>query len=287
VHDAAGGVNGMTPQSEYFIRVQVTDSNSLDDLVSLVVSLYYDPAHLYDFGTRPTAGNTQTCAIMTWTNANPDTWTIDTGVGSTTWSLVTGKCYPPSMTSTTGYFDFYFMPGKVAAETKQSDESEWDVYAIASDHSSSNGNGLEGQTMNWYGEITNVTSNASWSSVTLSCVNISADAGISATYISNGNYSEQIFASTLWSINGSANASLNIGGALSSGQFLLRANNTNNLLASVQVYGVGNPQTVDNTRTITGEIGSTPSNRLWLSLSDSLVPGRYTGTVSYKIAYRL
>jgi hypothetical protein len=278
-----GTVAVLSPQTEYYIRVPVTDSNSLDDLISITVTLYYDTDGVYNIGDMPGSGNTQTCAIMTWTNLG-DSWTIDAGGGSTTWSLVTANCSAPSMLATTGNFDFHFKLGKVAKAT--AGVSEWHVYAIARDSSNSGSKYATGYSVSWYGEIYNVTLNAYWSSVILGEVNHPADSEVSASYISNGNYSEQVKTNSPWSINGSVNASLNTAGTPGDKEFSLKASESANISEAIQVST--SYISIDDEETMTDDIGFIHAhNTLWLSLgSTGLIPGTYTGVVSYKIAYR-
>jgi len=284
INEAGSGiVSLLSPQTEYYVRVPITDSNSLDDLVSITVTLYYDADGVYSIGDMPVAGNTQTCAIMTWTNLG-DTWAIDVGGGGTTWSLITANCSAPSMLATSGNFDFHFKLGKVATATAGG--SQWHVYAKAYDTITSAANHATGYSVSWYGEIYNVTLNAYWSSVVLGEVDHPADSTVSASYISNGNYSEQVKTNSPWSINGSVNASLNAAGTPGDKEFSLKASESANISEAIQVSTVYT--SIDDEETMTDDIGFIHgSNTLWISLgATGLVPGTYTGVVSYKIAYR-
>lgn len=282
IYEAGNGiVSVLSPQTEYYIRVPITDSNSLDDLATITVTLYYDADGVYHIGDMSSSGNTQTCAIMTWTNLG-DSWTIDAGGGSTTWSIITANCSAPSMLATTGNFDFHFKLGKVAMATEGG--SEWHVYAIARDSTDSGNNNAQDYSVSWYGEIYNVTLNAYWSSVTLGEVDHQADSEVSASYISNGNYSEQVKTNSPWSINGSINASLKTVGTPGDKEFSLKACESGNISEAIQVSTVYS--SLSHAETITDDVGFTHShNTLWLSLgSTGLIPGTYTGVVSYKIA---
>lgn len=278
-----GVISVMSPQTEYYVRVPVTDANSLDDLVTVTVYLYYDQDGVYNYSDMPTSGDTQTCAIMTWTNLG-DSWAIDPSGGDTTWVLVTANCSAPSMSGTTGYFDFHFKPGKAAM--KNEGTSQWHIYAIARDSTDSGSRYATGNTMSWYGEIFGVTLKAYWSSVSLGCDDVPADSHVSATYISNGNYSEQIKTNSPWSINGSVNASLNTGGTPGDKEFSVKACEDDVLGEAIQVSTVYT--SIDDAETMTDDVGYIhPYNTLWLSLgATGLIPGTYTGVVSYRIAMR-
>jgi hypothetical protein len=279
----SGVVSIMSPQTEYYIRVPVTDANSLDDLTTIEVTIYYDADGVYAYGEMPHAGDTQTCAIFTWNNA-ADSWTIDAGGGATTWSIVTANCSAPSMLATTGNFDFHFKPGKVAKWNEG--PSQWHIYAIASDATDTGTRNATGYTVSWYGEIFSMTPSVHWASVSLNDSNVTADTYVSSTIIANGNYSGQIKSTSPWSINGSVNASLNAAGTPGDKEFSLKAEGMGNLSAAMQVSTVYT--TFSNGGSITDDIGYIyPNNALWLTVGPTgLIPGTYTGVITYKIVLR-
>ena len=110
----------MDPLVEYDVRVDVTDSNTLDDLDTLTVTIYYDADGTYSAAQVPGTGDTQTAAILTWTT--PSTWAIDGVSGGGSWSINSGSCVAPTLTNSSGTFQFVFTPGKVATETPGADE---------------------------------------------------------------------------------------------------------------------------------------------------------------------
>ena len=106
----------MTPQVEYNVKVTVTDNDTLDNLATVTVTIYWDEDGTYSTGDRPGAGDVNNAAILTWTNADPDTWTIDATSGAGSWSI--GTCIAPvNMDVFTDTFQFLFTPGAVATET--------------------------------------------------------------------------------------------------------------------------------------------------------------------------
>ena len=94
----AAATDTMTPLVQYNVKVAVTDNNTLDDLSTVTVYLYHDADGTYDTGDRPGAGNTQTCAILTW-------------------AIVSGSYTAPTLTISSGTYEFNFTPGKVSTET--------------------------------------------------------------------------------------------------------------------------------------------------------------------------
>jgi len=269
----------MDPQSEYYLRLQINDPNSMADLTMIQVYLYYDADGSYSYGTMPSAGQSDNCAVFTWYESG--LFTMDAGT-STTWSLVTANCSAPSMLATTGYFDFHFVPGKAALANEGAKGDQWHVYAIVHDATNSGTLYLTGKTMNWYGEIASISPSIHWSNVSLNSSNAIADNTVSAIVIANGNYSGQIKSTSPWSINGSTNTSLNTMGTPGFNEFSLKADGMGNLSTATQVstayltfFNIGIP---------TVETGATYSgNTLWLSLGSSgILPGTYTGVITYK-----
>ena len=274
----------MDPQVEYNVKVTVTDSNTLDDLNTVTVTLYYDADGTYNAGDRPGVGNTQTSAILTWTNADPDTWEIDAISDGGSWSIVSGSCVVPSMTASTGTFEFHFIPGKVAQETPGT--NEWHIYAVADDGTATGDAYQEDRNMNWYGEITGVTATVSFGTVALGSSDTISTSGVSATYIANGAYNEQVKSDAAWvGQTTGTNLSLDTGGAPGSGEFSLEADDDNTLADAVQVLSASYTA-IDGTGTITAEAGDTQANNyLWLSLGSSgILDEEYQGAIYYKIA---
>jgi len=273
----------MTPQVEYNVKVAVTDNDTLNDLSTVKVTLYHDSDGSYSGAEVPSSGNTQTCAILTWTNGGSPAWSIDPS-SSTTWSVVSGSCSAPTLTNTTGTFEFHFKPGKVATETTGS--AKWHIYAKATDSTARTGDNYQAnRTMNWYGEITGVTASVGFGTVALASSN-TISGTVSATYISNGAYDEQVKSSATWTGQTSA-TTLNLitSGTPASAEIALKGDDDGTVDGAVQVLSASYAS-VDETGTQTGESGSTASNNhLWLTVGTAGVPAEeYQGTIYYKIA---
>ena len=272
--------DNMTPQVEYNVKVAVTDNNTLDDLSTVQVTIFYDADGSYAAEDVPSVGHTQTAAILTWTNGG--SWTIDAVSGGGSWSIVSGSCVTPTLTSSSGTFEFHFKPGKVAHETAGSDK--WHIYAKADDGVSGD-NHQDNLTMNWYGEM----SAPNPSSVDFGSVTPGTDFGdptkegpISITYISNGDYDEQVKTTATWTGDPSGTATLNTGGSPEANEFSLKADDADSLPAGglVDTGGV----TIDDTGTLTAEGGDTAgANYLWLKLGTPFTDATYSGTITYII----
>ena len=274
-------VTAMTPQVQYDARVKVTDTDGKANLTTIVVKIWYDAN-----GGTPTEGeftaaaaNTQTCAIITWTESG-GTFAIQPAA-STTWAL--GSCIAPA--DLTGEFQFKFTVGKVATETTGS--ANWQIAAKVTDDSSQTAFAYDTDTatndMNWYGEITVGNSTVNWGTVALgSDFSANSKTGISVTYICNGNYTQQVKSSSPWSGGGNS-VTLNAAGSPGNGEFSLKADDTAVLGSTVLVSTGYVP--ID-TGTQTNESGNAEtSNSLWLKLGASGMPAvQYSGTIYYGIA---
>jgi|GEM_PF-1061530 len=274
----------MSPQVEYNIKIPVTDSDTLNDLVTVNATLYYDSDGTYSEGEVPTSGNTQTCAILTWTKAT-NTLTISSGAGSS-WAVNNSSSVFPSLSGTSGTFELHFTPGKVATYTTGA--AKWHIYAKATDSISLTGTGTkQNLTMNWYGEIAVNTGSVNWGSISpgTDFGESTKQTGISVTYVSNGAYAEQVSGSGTWTGAPSGTATLNSGGSPSANQFSLKADDTATLGSAVLVNVSPSYTTVDNTGTITGESGdSVTTNTLWLKLGTPFTTANYSGTIYWQIA---
>ena len=142
----------MTPQLEYNVKVTVTDYNTLADLSTLKVTVFYDADGAYAAGDQDCSAHTQTCAIITWTrDASPELAISPSS--STTWSLVSASSVVPTLTNSVGTFELHFKPGKVATETAS---GKWHIHAKADDGAAAGVPGSNTQqnlTMNWYAQI--------------------------------------------------------------------------------------------------------------------------------------
>jgi hypothetical protein len=268
--------NTMDPTVESWIKVDVTDNQTLEHLTSIVVTMYYDADGAYNADHRPSSADNQTCAILTWTA--PNTFSLAGSMSGGTWVL--DGVTPTLVAMNTGTFVFHVTPGEVAQESA-SLPPEWDIYAIATDAAALTGDGYQaGREMTWRGDISGVTGTVSFGQVSLGQEKQSL-ASISAKYICNGNYSEQIRTVNQW-INGTYHVTLNEAGSPADAEFSLKADDdgTPSLVQVTTSYA-----DLDGDETITPEGGKTqPDNTLWLKLGPSGVPaGTYIGNIYFKI----
>jgi hypothetical protein len=280
-------VTAMTPQVQYDARVKVADANGKTDLTTIVVKLWYDAT-----GGTPTEGefaaaaaNTQTCAIITWTESG-STFVIQPAA-STTWSL--GTCVAPA--DLTGEFQFKFTVGKVATETTGS--ANWQIAAKVTDDSSATAFGYDTDTgtndVNWYGEIDVPTATVGWGTVNpgmdFAEGGSSEEAlGVTINYISNGAYDEKVKSSATWAGAPSGTGTLDATGVCTNAnEFALKADDTGTLSSAVLVDTTG--VAIDESGTQTAEAGDSAANdALWLKLASTFSKATYSGTITYIIS---
>jgi len=274
--------SSMTPQVEYNAKVYVEHANNLDDLTTVTVRVFYDADGTYTAGDESGSADTHTLAILTWTNGGSP-WSIDPST-STTWELVGGNCVEPTLTATSGTFEFHFKPGKVATETIA--PAKWHLYAEADDGTTTDSDTDENKDMNWYGEIAVNTVDVTWGPIApgTDFGDSTKQTAISVTYIANGAYNEKVAASSSWT-SASGNATLDAGGNPGANEFSLKADDTAILESAVLVAAAPTYVTIDDTGTQTTESGDTiTTNTLWLKLGTSLNKDVYAGTIYYRIA---
>jgi len=269
--------DSMTPLTQYYVKVNITDNNTLNDVGTVTATVYFDSGGAYSAGECGSSGDTQDIAILTWVNGSG--FSIDPSA-STTWAIVSGSCSAPTLTNSSGDFEFHFKPGKVARENTGADK--WHIEAEANDGTATDKGADQNNDMNWYGEISSVTASVGFGTVPLGCSGSQSSSGVSATYISNGAYDEQIKSGS-WS--GSNPLILYTSGTgPGTGQLALKADDDATVAGSVQV--TGSYVTIDDTGTITTESGDTQANNnLWLWLgSAGILDEEYTATLYYQIA---
>ncbi len=270
----------MTPQVEFNVKVAVSDANTLADIDTVTVRIFYDADGTYAGGDEAGAADTQTLAILTWTN--PATFAIDPSA-STSWTTETSVT--PTLTASSGTFEFHFKPGMVSTETPGTER--WHVYAIADDGTATATGTDENKTMNWYGELTVNTASVDWGALAAG-VDFEAtdtdETGISVTYISNGDYDEQIASSAAWTSAGS-DATLDVTGATASAnEFSLKADDSTTFASAVLVTASTTYVTLDDTGAQTAEAGDTvTANTIWLKLASTFENYTYSGSIYYKI----
>ncbi|OGO20481.1 MAG: hypothetical protein A2Z15_00260 [Chloroflexi bacterium RBG_16_50_11] len=275
--------NSLTPQVYYFVKVTAGDGNTIEDIDQIDVELFFDSGDADPL--PPGVGDPQTCAILTWDkDGGGSEWTIDDGAG-TTWSILSANCTKPAvMTGSSGDWVFVIMAGKVATESAGADN--WDSFAEAIDGGGSGNTTTRDKEVLWYGEISTADT-ADFGAVLNGsgfADNTNEISDVSVTYISNGNYDQQIKTEN-WT-GGSFTAIFDVTGTCNDAQeFSLLAYISDTFGSAVQVNTTG--ISIDNTGTITDETGDTvATNSLWLKIALTFSIDTYNGNITYIIADR-
>lgn len=280
--DHSTTVSAMTPQVEYAVKVDINHKNKLKHLDTVKVTIFYDDDGDDDPADVPTSGDTQTVAILTCTVGTTPSWGIDPA-SSTTWTIESANCVQPDLNGTTGTFWFHFKPGKVATEA-----GDWDIYGYAEDGSSKTDTLYDASNydMNWYGGIDVTTTEVDWGSVELgSDFSSNVQTGVEVKYTANGNYKEEVKASSPWT--GSMSITLSETGNPGDDEFALKADDSSTLGNAIVVKSSAYTA-IDETGTQTSEAGNTVgTNTLWLELGgQGIEVADYTGTIYFQVADR-
>jgi len=246
----------------------------------------------------PTSSNTQTAAILTCTIAHPSltiTWAIDPN-SSTTWSI--GTCVPPTLTDSTGTFQFLFTPGKVAKANIN--PAKWFIYAKVTDQAASSATNCTHapKDMNIYNEIYNLGGGpVSFGATDPGTTDKACATPIDAAYIANDNYKVQVrtdhgAGNAYWQNGATPPDDVTLqtgnGGSPNAGEFVLKAYETATIGSAKQVK-LAYDLDIMNSRTITADVSGDdyPATTLWLSLGASNIPsGTYSGTIYFQISNR-
>ncbi len=275
----------MIPETEFVVKVTVTDNNTLRDLDNVTVTIFYDADGSYVPGDVPSNGNPQTCGIITCSssdNWSTHSWATDFG-GSTRWAFDSGSSViPTDMNASTGTFEFYFTPGAVATMTVT--PSRWHIYAKAVDSSSESGTNYQANLqMAWYGEL-DITppTTVTWNNPTAGMTDAPATQTVSVKYIANGAYNSKVAATGTW---GSATL-ITDNSTLGSNDFRLKAyrDNTPGSAVIVQNYSTSYSDPIYSGEQTTEAGNPIDTNTLWLSLGSPFTNGTYSGTIYYKIS---
>ncbi len=276
--------SALTPQVLYYAKVTVSDANTLNSIKQMKLKMFYDVGATHPDEATIAAGVAETAAIFTWTKAG-NTWAVDAGA-SPSWAIVSGSSVLPTMTASSGDWIFAIKVGKVATESLGA--NVWDLHARATDNANlTSGYYLWGKTVLWYGEVQVNTANVNFGAVALgsgfgSAVNQVTN--VSATFICNGDYSEQLKSSATWT-GTSNNATLDPNGnTVNGGEFALKAWPTA-VFGSAQLLNATGVNMHDDTQTSeTGDVYSTYT--LWLKIASVFPVDVYSGTITFVIINR-
>lgn len=281
-------VTSMDPTVSYKAKIVASDTNTIDDIDQVRIVIAYDATDADPTTDPGETGDTKTLACLKWVK-DGSVWSLSPNT-DTTWSINSGNCVEPSnMTLDTGTWEFYFTVGEVATEAGGgTGVAGWDLFGEVYDGTAAavEGWGDRDLAMNWYGSVTVNTVNANFGTPTLGtgfADNVNEVTDISVTYISNGDYDEQVSTATSWSGSGATATYDATGDCSSSNSFSLQAYYSDAFGSAVQVGTTAT--TIDNTGIQTNEGGDTvAANTLWLKIASSFTQDNYSGNITFTIA---
>ena len=267
--------NEMTPPTEYAVRIDVSDSNTLNDIDEITVVIKKDGY----------SGNDDVHNQSTYKWTPSGNWEL-VGPTDTGWSLETNKT-PGDLTVTSDTWWLHFKPSKVATE------ANWSINVTVNDGTATDTGSLQGIPMQLYIEISAINASYSFKGVNLNTtanpIKDPGDGNIQVTAIANGAYKLQSKTNTTWTgQNTSDVATVNSSsGTLDDGEIRLIDNAANN-------YNGGSKVKTDEYQAIAGygsltgptdENGASHNIYQWLDVAaEGLLPDTYQGTYYVQIA---
>ena len=201
----------LVPQSSYTITVTVSDADTIDDIQTVVMKLWYDSnggTPIESEFTSATA-DAKIAAVLTWTKSG------QSGVPpvltpSSTWNLDTYTVPSSSgdFTGTSFTWSYTVKIGKVATETTGTDR--WQIGAKATDVATASNFNFDSTnaSMSWYGEVSVPSTTVNWGTVSpgtnFGGTNSQQALGVTVTYVANGAYDEKVKSSATWNGSGYA-----------------------------------------------------------------------------------
>jgi len=278
--------NDLTPQVTYYAKITVTDPNTLNDIQTVKVKMFYDADGTDPVESTVTEGNTQTAAIFTWTKAT-GLWTLDAGTG-TTWAIVSASSVTPTMTATTGDWVLAFRVGKVATESVG--DANWDLHARVTDGTYlSHSLYQKDKQVLWFGQTNVNTGTVDFGEVepgTGFADDVNKVGAVQVTCISNGEYTGSMRSAATWTGTGAEGyvADYDSTGACSNpNEFSLKAFRVDDFANAVQigttntVVSPGAPQTTE-----AGDVHSDIT--FWLKVASVFQIDVYEGSIHFVIS---
>jgi len=273
--DESDPANEMTPPTEYAVKIDVSDSNTLNDIDEIKVVIKKD-----GYSGNDDVHNQST---YNWTPSGG--WQF-VGPTDTLWSLETNKT-PGDLNATSGTWWLHFKPSKVATE------ANWDIEVTAKDNSSATGtNSTQDIPMRLYVEISAVDTSYSFEGVNLNTtanpIKDPDDGNIQVTAIANGAYELNSKTNTTWTGQNTGDvATVDSTGTLDDGEIRLIDNAANNYDGGSKV-NTSAYQPIAGYNTLSGpttESGASLAIYQWLDVaSEGLLPDTYQGTYYVQIA---
>jgi hypothetical protein len=305
----------LTPNMYYDIVVGMNELGTFDNLSKLDIKLWYDATGTSNAKTKfdlvpnvsadsNTVAQTSSTIQLSYDDDNDDAVVTLDNTSDNTWDLYGTD--QPTVTATSGSFIFRIKIGRVATEAESGNAPRWQVAAYAEDiYYVADYMAGATNTMNWYGETVVPDSHTiRWEDVeggfnyTQSAAKekvFTGEGDNEITYISNGDYSENVKVSTRWARSYGTETATSVA--------RINTLNTDNSFAikfdKVDGYASGTAIAIDDTSgsvvtptevtgTITAESGLSRSDYyMYLATSNTFPQSSvYDGTIVFGIANR-
>jgi len=273
--DESDPANEMTPPTEYAVKIDVSDSNTLNDIDEIKVVIKKD-----GYSGNDDVHNQST---YNWTPSGGWQFVGPTGTG---WSLETNKT-PGDLNATSGTWWLHFKPSKVATE------ANWSINVTVNDGTATDTGSVQDIPMRLYVEISAVDASYSFGNVNLGTTenNITDpnDGNIGVTAIANGAYELNSKTNTTWTGQNTGDvATVNSSsGTLDDGEIRLIDNAANSYSDGTNV-STSAYQTIAGYNSLSGptdENGALHDIYQWLDVAaEELLPDTYQGTYYVQIA---
>jgi len=223
--DKSTEASSMTPLTSYVVEIVANDLNTIDDIETIDIYIFYDEGAGGD-GVFTGAFDPDERAIYNWTKTD-DVWSIVPGdVTSTTWTITVDDCVTPgNFGLTQGEWNLVFTPGKLAVEADGTAD-EWDIYVKVNDQTAGNDTStIYSKAMTAYSEITMDPTTIDFGTLALgatAAIATPADHIVSTNIIANDAHALGIMSAGTWVV-GADSITLNTSGTPdAAGEFSLR-----------------------------------------------------------------
>jgi hypothetical protein len=270
-------VSNMIPLIEYAVKIEASDTNTLNDIDTIMVVINNQTYNGVDSVVSQATYKYDRDLIPNWSIVGPS---------STTWSInVASSKVPGVLTQMSGTWWLHFTPGKIAKEDM------WNITVTATDYASAaNTTSQTERHMLWYGELTAIDTSFGFGTVNLgesdNPIKNPTDNKTDVTTIANGNYKLQSKSANWVGQTSGENAILDWDGELESGHFQLENDNLNSVNTTNNVDD--SYTTITDCASLpasTAEIGDSKGVYAWISLAvDGFIPQAYQGTFKVQIA---
>jgi len=267
----------MAPQTEYAVKIEAGDANTLDDIRYVTVVIQ----------KQSYSGSDDPIDQATYQydrDASPK-WSL-VGPLSTTWSIDEPDCkVQGDLTGMAGTWWLHFTPGKIARE------ATWDIKVTVQDDTAEDTLSPTDLSMQWYGELTADDTSFGFGTVDLGTadnpITTPTDNKVDVTAIANGNYKlESKSGNWVGQGAGAETATLDWDATLESGHFLLENDGNNTVATTNNVQD--SYTTITNYPSVaapTAETGDSKGVYAWVSLAvNGFIPQEYKGNFYLQIA---